>query len=155
MAFAFDIVISGSQELLDGLKKLGDGVINLEKQWEQTGEYLQDFEEKVFQSEGQIFNQKWQSLKETTFDQKQKKYPGVGILTRTGALRGGFIFTVMGTSALFHNTYDDQYLQYHQKGTSKMPRRVIYKLDDERKSGIRDIFVNGIKEQLKEAFPNG
>lgn len=154
MPIGFQVEVTGSEELQNALKKIGNGIIDLSDEFENTGKYLIDFTtQQVFETEGQIFASPWAQLSKPYTYTKRRKYPNRGILEATGNMRRGFMFTILNSrAALFHNIYDESYLQYHQEGTQNMPKRVIYKLDNERKEAIRDIFTTGIHKKIKIAF---
>jgi len=156
MALGFTVHVSGDKELLAGLTKMSDGVLDLEQEFENTGKYLMDFEtQQVFESEGQAFGESWQPLSEPYKFLKRFKFPNRPILEASGNMRRGFLFTILNSrQALFHNVYDEQYLKYHQTGAPRnnLPKRVIYKLDKDRKEGIMNIFVEGLRKKLKQAF---
>jgi phage gpG-like protein len=156
MPVGFTVTLQGDKELLDGLKNFAEGIIDLQEEFESTGKYLLDFEtQQVFESEGQVFGEPWQPLSEEYSNWKHKHFPNRPILEATGNMRRGFYFTMLNSrQALFHNVYDEQYLKYHQTGAPKhnLPKRVLYKLDDDRKQAIMKIFTDGVKRRLAQTF---
>lgn len=154
---SFTVNATGSAELIEKLKQAEKGVSVFKEEFEEAGKFLTNFETQyVFETEGQVFGEPWQPISEKYAQQKRKKYPNRGTLERTGDMRRNFVFTILNTNeALFHNKYDDDYLKYHNSNLprkTKLPRRVLYKLDDERKRSIVEIFAKGVKVKLNKSF---
>ena len=107
-----------------------------------TTEYLIEvFSTDVFEGEGAIIEEHWAPLSRAYAWQKQKMYPGKGILERTGAMKAQFSATYGPKFASITNTAD--YFKYHQSNQprSKIPRRVMMKLAGEQRESIMRVFT--------------
>jgi phage gpG-like protein len=109
---------------------------------EKIGKYLKTFfSNDVFQSEGAVFGEKWVGGK---YYHK---------LQRTGLMRNNFYFKNNKNQVEIGNTTD--YFKYHQSNKprkSKLPRRIMMKLDEERKKTITRFFamqINAYKRANK------
>lgn len=73
------------------------------------------YEDTNFNSEGAALGTPWVPLKSKTEDEKLKKWPGRGMLERTGTMRKGFTSDITPQSLFISN--DVPYFPYHQLGT--------------------------------------
>ena len=76
-----------------------------------------------------------------------------GVLIASGTMMNSFMavptpmsVTLMNTSRLF---------PYHQLGTTKMPQRVMMKLDEARQQMVIDLVDTRVGELIAEAFNEG
>ena len=112
------------------------------------GDFLKEFySNPVFETEGGIFNSRWQPLSPNYELWKRKNFPGRGILERSGDMRKGFVARVDAHSVeLFNNIF---YAQFHQKGRG-VPKRIMAQLDKPRQVAITKIFKQGVIKRLEE-----
>jgi len=131
MDIQFDI--EGETELHRRIKGLSDGV----KDWSwatlRVGKYLQGFfTNDVFESEGAIIGEKWPGG------------PYYHKLQRSGKMRNSFYFKNDKEQVEVGNKTD--YFKYHQSNLprKKLPRRIMMKLDENRKQKIIKLFQEQI-----------
>jgi len=118
-------VIEGDVQLLRRSKKLDSSLHDFSKGFKNIGVYLGAFfKNEVFDSEGAVFGEQWVSG------------PYYNQLEVTGNMRNSFVAKSDKESVLIDNTA--AYFKYHQsnKPRSKLPRRIMMKLDDARKTKI-------------------
>lgn len=121
------------------------GFANKIKDWspatEKVGIYLKGFfTNDVFQSEGAVFGEKWVGGK---YYHK---------LQRSGLMRNSFYFKSDKDQVEIGNTAD--YFKYHQSNQprkSKLPRRIMMKLDESRKQKIVKFFQQQIVELRRQS----
>lgn len=112
------------------LENLTRRVSRLEVPFRKFGSYWINETEKQFDSQTDPSGKPWAALKPATLEQKRRLgYPD-DILTRTGALRKSLGFSAKGKSLEVYS--DSEYGQFHQYGTSKMPKREIVGMNDKR-----------------------
>lgn len=126
--------IEGQVELNRRIGKIADGIKDWSQATKSIGEYLTNFfTNNVFNSEGAVFNEKWVGGK---YYHK---------LQRTGAMRNSFYFENDKNQVLVGNKAE--YFKYHQSNQprkSKLPRRIMMKLDEARKQKIVKFFQQQI-----------
>jgi len=143
----YEIIISGLDKITDKLDRLQDILNDLSPEMELAGRYLIDFYEgAVWETEGSIINHPWQPLPRGTLIEKEKSYPGRGVLERTGALRYGFTLFTTSEMAMINNPID--YAKYHFYGTYKMPARIFMGANDEVLTHISEMIVKSITERM-------
>jgi len=100
------------------------------------------FSNDVFETEGAAIGEHWQPLSPTYGSQKAKRYPGKGILEKTGTMRNGFLTLVRPDMAQVWNQVE--YFKYHQSNAprTRLPRRVMMALDERGKIAVVKIFHN-------------
>lgn len=114
------------------LENLTKRVNRLEVPFRKFGLYWVQETEKQFDRQTDPSGTPWAALKPSTLEQKRKLgYPD-DILTRTGALRKSLGFSAKGKSLEVFS--DSTYGQFHQYGTSKMPKREIVGMNDKRQA---------------------
>ena len=94
----------------------------------------------VFETKGAEIGEPWKK--------RTKAYPW-SILERTGRMRHGFKYNAKRMSVKIWNITD--YFKYHQsnKPRRKLPRRVMMKLDNKRKTNIMKRFHTDLYKKLK------
>lgn len=139
MAIQIDAELEGEHQLSRRLLVVADGV----KDWQAPlrdieGELLKSFQDN-FDARGGLFGG-WPARK--------KDYPWP-ILEKTGAMRDNFQSQIGNDFVRLYNPTD--YFVYHQSNAprSKLPRRVMMKLDQQRKMFIVKAFQNHIVDLLK------
>lgn len=132
--------IEGEKELSRKLRGISLGVKNWRPQMKKIGNYLvQTFSGPVFTTRGAEIGEPWKPRK--------KSYPWP-ILEKSGRMRRGFKYQAQIAQVTILNTTD--YFKYHQSKAprTKLPRRVMMKLDRERKEGIVKIFHQRLVNQI-------
>lgn len=144
--------IEGATELSRRLNFIGAGLSDWTPAFKRTANYLRSFAmSEVFETEGAVYGNKWAPLNPAYEAFKAQKYPGKGILERTGKMRRGFVRDYGPDFAMVGNTVP--YFRYHQSRkdrTSNLPRRVMLKLDSERKEMIVKIFQEEYFKKLRQ-----
>ena len=144
--------IEGSVELSRNLTELDANMRDWSDAFKATGEYLKGFfEGEVFDSEGSVFGEPWQALSPAYAIQKEKKYPGKGILEASGTMRGNFRTDQAATYVRVFNP--TPYFVYHQSNAPRyrLPRRIMIKLDEERKQWVIQIFRRALQSQINRS----
>lgn len=114
-----------------------------------AGELRRDFSGDVFESEGEAIGERWTPLSRAYAERKAVKYPGKGILEATGKMRRAFQSQYDATSARVWNNI--AYFKYHQSNKlprRKLPRRVMMKLDNDRKEFIQRTFLEAVRGKI-------
>lgn len=130
--------IQGEKQLVRRLQTVATDIKDWGTEMKKTGKYLKEtFSGPVFSSEGAEIGEPWVD---------GPYYHG---LVRTGKMKKSFVFTSNDYMMSIGNT--TSYFKYHQsKGArSKLPRRVMMKLDEKRKEAIVKIFQKKIHKSLK------
>ena len=126
--------IEGEQELSRKLNGLANK--NLKRPFERVGRKLVEFYSgSVFDSEGGVIGAKWKT---------GPQYHG---LVRSGTMRKSFKHRATAQSLEVYNTAE--YFKYHQsnKPRSKIPRRIMIKLDEPRRQMIvKEVQLEYLKE---------
>jgi phage gpG-like protein len=135
------------KSLLLTIKDIQNKLKSFRPELMKTGEYLKDFySSTVFDTEGQIYGSRWQQLSPTYASWKGKKYPGRGILFRTGRLRNSFRFTSTDTFLKLYNIAP--YFAIHQTGGRNMPKRTMLALNQMLNRAIGNIIKKGLLRRL-------
>lgn len=102
-----------------------------------------------FPSEGaRLEGRKWRALTPATIKQRIREGYGAGpILTRTGALKGGFRFDV--TEELVRVWNPVEYFEYHQKGMGHNPVRRMIAFPEWLKQDVVAQFTRFINEAMR------
>ena len=132
--------IEGEVQLSRRLKGISVDARNWRPQLKKIGEYLVEvFSGPVFKTEGREIGEPWKKRKDSN------TWP---LLQRSGKMRRSFKHTVMMTSVNIMNTTD--YFKYHQskKPRRKLPRRIMMKLDNERKQGVVKIIHKSLVKDI-------
>jgi len=136
------------------LQALGLSLENFPEEFRQIGEYLTEFfAGPVFSSQGGEIGESWPGLSADYAKWKQAMFPGQIVLERSGAMRTNFVDEPENQKVTVRNLSD--YFGYHQTGTSKMPKRVMMKLDQKRREKISEIFTKGIQRKIDQAVAHG
>lgn len=107
-------------DMLQPVEHYGKAIKDWVPVWEAFSAYHRRSLLRNFASEGRP--DRWSPLAASTIKDRLRQGFGAGpILERTGALQRGFRFTWRAKSYQVRNVVP--YFQYHQDGTSKMPRR--------------------------------
>jgi phage gpG-like protein len=139
--FSISWEIEGEKQLSRKLLLMASRVKDWTPAFEQTAYELKNlFSQDVFATEGAVINEHWAPLSKAYAYQKAKKYPGKGILEATGKMRNGFMTLWRPDMAAVWN--EVEYFKYHQsnKPRTKLPRRVMMKLDIRQREQVVKIF---------------
>ncbi len=111
---------------------------------------IEIFSYDVFETEGGAVDEVWAPLSAAYAYQKEKKYPGAGILEATGTMRQSFTSLIDSTSLTVGNA--SEYFKYHQSNAprKKIPRRVMMKLTENMKETVVKNFQTQLLEQIGE-----
>jgi len=151
MGTRIQIKIEGEKKVLRSLSRADDSIKNWRKEMKELGGFLLEvYSEDVFESEGQVIGEKWRNLNTPYKDFKRIKYPGRGTLEASGEMRNAFRADSGRTFALLTNP--TEYLGFHQRGTRKMPKRIIFKLASRQVREITRLFAVGLKKKMRAAF---
>jgi phage gpG-like protein len=145
LAITFDI--EGEKQVAAGFDFVGKELKSLKKPLKKASEKFVRAIDTQFDSEGGEFGTKWQQLSPKYASWKAAKYPGKGILQRTGKMRKSFKTKIAPLSAtIFNPTF---YFKFHQSNTArrgKLPRRVMMQIDRRRQDMILREFTIYLNE---------
>ena len=143
--------IEGEKALSRRLRIVTKGMKDFKKPFDKTGKYLRDFiKDDVFETRGRVVGETWKPLNKKYAIWKSQHYPGKGILEATGNMKSGFKYKSSKQDVVVGNIVD--YFRYHQsnKPRSKMPRRVMLKLNETNKQRIVKFFHSDIRDKLRK-----
>jgi len=145
------IDVTGDKELVNKLKKFKIDLSDFPSEMDALGRYfIRFFGRDVFVTEGDIFGERWSRLSSKYEFWKRKKYAGRGILERTGILKSGY---QMKSGKDYVSIFNDvPYAKYHHFGTSRLPKRTLIKIDDDRRKYIVDLFKQSVIGKIKTTF---
>jgi len=153
MAFELKWEVEGVTELSRRLNFLDSELKDFTPAFRKSASQLKSFVSgEVFDSEGAVYGAKWAPLNPAYEAFKQSKYPGKGILERTGKMRKSFKTQHSADFAVVYN--GAKYFGYHQSRAARntrLPRRVMLKLDGPRKEMIVKIFQAEFFKKVKKA----
>lgn len=145
--FALSFSIEGEKQLSRNLLILADRIQDWTPAFRETASSLKAvFEEDVFKTQGGAIGEHWSPLSAAYAHKKAQMYPGKGILEATGRMKSGFMAEFKSNYAKVWN--EVEYFKYHQsnKPRSKLPRRVMMKLDNSQKTMVIKIFQSYFHE---------
>jgi phage gpG-like protein len=146
-----EISVTGVKELAGSIGQMRNVVKDFTPELRDIGRWYIDFvTNDVFETEGGVYGSSWKSLNSKYAVDKAKKYPGRGILERTGFMRTHWKLYTAAQYALIENQAD--YAIYHQNGTSRIPQRMFMKLDRQRQNQIITMFREGILKRIQNAM---
>lgn len=128
--------IEGEQQVSRKLRGLANK--NLKNGFDRIGRNLVSFYSgAVFSSEGAVIGESWVN---------GPKYNG---LVRTGSMRSNFNHRATAQSLVVENT--TEYFKYHQsnKARSRLPRRVMIKLDEPRRQMVQKEIQKEYLDELR------
>lgn len=148
-----NITISGLDQVLAKLGEIDPALKNLTPQMQEAGEYLMKFfMEDVYASQGGVIGESWRELSEPYATQKEKKWGDAPLLIASGQMRDSYTLETAADMFKITNVAQtdrgDYYAVYHQEGTSKMPRRMLVKLQPEQLAHITGIIVGRLQSLL-------
>lgn len=135
-------IIEGEEQLSRNLRNVSLEMGNWFGTFKEIGGRLQTlFSGTVFESEGREIGEPWAKRK--------KEYPWKP-LQKSGRMRGGFNYNAKKDSVTISNRVS--YFAYHQsnKPRYRLPRRVMMKIDDQRKMDIIHTFNRDMVYKFKK-----
>lgn len=128
---SYTIKITGTQEEIAKIKKLGDKLLDMSSLLKSAGDDLKTYYSKtVFGAEGSVEDiGRWQALSPAYKKWKGKHYPNRGILIASGDMQKSFKATNTHNSLTIENT--DKKFAWHQLGTRRMPARPMLVINSE------------------------
>jgi phage gpG-like protein len=117
--------------------------------------YINFLQNDVWETEGAVIGESWSSLNPQYAESKAGQYPGRGILERTGKLRTSWRLYTTSQYARIENFAQNEQGQfygiYHQKGTNRLPQRMILKMTSQQEQKIYQIFQEGLTKRFEQA----
>ena len=148
MAEAFEIKFDAKEATIF-FKNLKVNLEKIAEPLERTGKMMQSEALANFPDKGKVFEESWPPLRESTVKKKEKCCPGKPMMVRTGILKGSFEIErgkdyVEVSNPVF-------YALFHQRGTSKIPRRVLLKITKRQVDKIVQIFSGWVKRTIEKS----
>lgn len=142
--------IEGDTQMLRGLQGIDADMKDWSDEFKKTGELLKASFKGNFASSGAELGSPWAPLKPSTIADKTRRGFPLDILVRTGSMREGFRSQARPLSVVVRNIVP--YFPFHQSNRprSKLPRRVMMKLDAKRKQQIVKIFNEAVESILQK-----
>lgn len=132
------------------LKQLRSLMDNWKDELGDVTDYLEKFyREDVFETEGGVYNKRWQRLNPAYEQQKRVKYAGRGILERTGKMRKSWDREVGKTHLKLWNT--TKYAIRHQEGIGVPKRAIVDELPARQIRHIENLFKQSIIRKIQQA----
>jgi len=145
------VTIEGDKALIRKYNKLKGQLTDFSKEMRYLSKWFEKFfSQDVFATEGDVLGEQWPRLGSKYEYWKRIRYAGRGILERSGKLRRGYTSKSGKDYAAIRNTV--AYAIYHQEGTSKMPQRLLVKIDKERREFIIGVFRDAVIQRLQKTF---
>lgn len=131
-----DLEAFGDVQFSREILRVGDNAANMRPAFDKIHDTLLDVEKKQFSSQGAAYSGGWAPLAPSTVSYKARRRLDPRILHATGALRKSF--TTKSDLNHVYRASDDEmfagsrvpYARWHQLGTSRMPRRRPFELDE-------------------------
>jgi len=143
--FRLNVKIQGIKKLDRKFSNISRGLDNFREPLMKSNALMRSAIDRNFITSGRELGKPWQSLSPQTL--KRKK--GNKILIDTGKMRKSFASTITPMSATIVN--NTQYFKFHQsdKARSRLPRRIMMRIDKKRENEIVRIFNAYIKKIAK------
>lgn len=146
--------VAGEMQLSRALDVACGDLLDFSPVFKKIGKKFQEYETKMFDSEGSTSGKKWKALSPIYAAQKAKDYPGTKILERTGALKR----SLTGKDAIIQadkimGVYGTimPYALYHQKGSGHLPMRKPVLLSEPEKTAWLKELQKFVQSTLKKA----
>lgn len=143
------ITVTGLEDVQRKLKNLSQATSDLSPVMGDVGQYLSRFfSSEVFASRGGVIGEPWAPLSARYAALKAKQYPGRPPLVRTGVMQRSFKYDKGAHFARIYN--NSPVFDYHQSNSprSKMPERVMMKVDDAREREIGRLIEKFINDKI-------
>lgn len=154
MSFQLSWSIEGDKQLSRVLNNVSNAAQDVRKPLRQSATMLKRlFEGEVFKTEGSAIGRRWERLSPATVARKARS--GAAFPTKplvdTGRMQKSFYTSVHSDYAVIGNNQD--YFKYHQsnKPRKKLPRRVMMRIDNERKVEIVRFFQKHLRDSARRA----
>lgn len=153
MSFQISWDIEGDKQFSRVLNNVSHAAKDLKKPLTQSAVMLRRlFEGDVFKTEGGAIQRKWARLSPATVARKARSgspFP-TKPLVDTGKMQRSFYTSIHSDYAVIDNNAD--YFKYHQsnKPRSKLPRRVMMRIDNERKVEIVRFFQKHLQNEARK-----
>jgi len=137
-----NFTIEGDVQLSRRLRIVADKCKDFSTAFKKTGDFLTNYSNQdVFNSKGAVLDGLWPARK----NEKNYTWP---ILEKTGKMRAGFRSEASKMQVIVYNTQD--YFKYHQSKLprTRLPRRIMFKLNEFIKSSIVQIFHKDINDSI-------
>jgi phage gpG-like protein len=148
MSFQLSWSIEGETQLSRRLEGLSARTRDLTVPFRKSADMLIGvFSKDVFATQGAVIGERWQRLSPYTVAQKARQGYPPEPLVRTGRMQRSFASTVASDQAVIYNT--TSYFKYHQSRLprTRLPRRVMMKLNENMKQSIVKIFQRYLLDQ--------
>lgn len=152
MGLKISVTVTGVEENISKLKKLGQTMVLFDRAWNDIGTAVTAYVAgQVFASRGGVLDEGWPELDSEYALRKAKKYPGRSPLVLTGAMQKGFRHETDSHGVTIFNT--QEYFAYHQSDEprSRLPRRVMLKANDPIRNIVAQIIDKDIKTKIQKA----
>lgn len=131
------------------IQALGKKFVDFTAVMKQIGSELKSYYSgQAFASQGGVFGHKWTPLSMKYARAKANKFPGRGMLERTGAMKNSFRAVSTSNSVVISNT--SPYFVYHQStdARTKMPWRPSLGINDDVRSIAQQLIEADIQKKL-------
>jgi len=149
--FYISFELEGEVQLSRRLRMASNGVKDMSPAFKKIGRQMrQTFEGPVFESEGREIGVHWKPLSPAYARWKSQKYPGRGILQRTGKMQGNFKNEHGKNYARIYNP--TKYFKYHQSNqnrSSSLPRRQMMKLGQLQREQVQKVIQAHLRAKIK------
>lgn len=145
MPVVIEATVEGEKQVSRRLITISDGIDNFDEPFNEIGDQLLQTIDMNFGSRGALFGT-WPPRKDSN------PWP---LLEKTGTMRGSFSKTNFGDYLLITNSV--AYFPYHQSRAARtvLPRRVMMKIDQERKQFIQKAFQKHIQNLVRSSANAG
>lgn len=145
-----DIKIVGLPELEARLNRVIAAIGSLLPEFTEVGKILTEYYGTApFFSEGNVYGEQWKPLQPAYAAWKERKYPGKGILVRSGTMMGNFRSRPTPMSVTIDNP--TSYFAKHQLGKG-VPQRVMMQLEETQKKMVIDSISESLKVRIDAAW---
>lgn len=149
MPLSITVRITGDAAVMRKLRKLGDGINDMQGAMERIGrEAVQYYETTGFTDRGRPWGNPWPPLKRQTMQYKEKKYGSARPLYNTGRMQQGFYAKAGRQQVIIDNHAD--YYKYHQSAAPRhrLPRRQMAGINNPIKRMIGDIIRDDLTRKI-------
>jgi len=138
--------VEGDVQVANALDFVGAKIDDFSSPLLKSKDLLMKTFDKNFLKNGSVLGEPWAPLAPSTLTEKNARYGKRRTLEATGAMRKSFTGTTTKQELIMENTAE--YFKYHQsnKSRKKLPRRVMMKIDEKRRTEI----VRNFTEYLAE-----
>jgi len=139
---------------LRGLNALRDALRDLRPAWPSVLVYLRKATQQTFATQGGRIGEQWTELSTGYAKEKAKVWPGQPILRASDAMFNSLVgqtgdsVAEMQRDSFAYGTRDRK-AKYHQRGTSRMPRRAMLAVTEEDRREIRGLMKLHLENHLR------